>query len=59
MILAVSDQFKKMLLGFGKTEKGSECWQDYVPGIGALLTVNVVITDATITGDDLFMLGWG
>ncbi len=48
------EQFKKLLLGFGKAREGSEYLLDYVPGAGTHLTVDGVIRDAPIPGDDLF-----
>jgi hypothetical protein len=48
------DQFKNLLLGFGKAREGSEYLLDYVPGAGTHLTVDGVIKDAPIPGDDLF-----
>lgn len=48
------DEFKKLLLAFGEARKGSEYWLDYVPGKGTHLTVDGVIKDAPVPGEDLF-----
>jgi hypothetical protein len=48
------DQFKQLLMSFGKARQGSEYLLDYVPGVGTHLTVDGVIKDAPIPGADLF-----
>jgi hypothetical protein len=48
------DQFKNLLLGFGKAKEGSEYLLDYLPGVGTHLTVDGVIKDEPVPGEDLF-----
>jgi hypothetical protein len=48
------DQFKKLLLSLGKTNKDSEFLLDYEPDVGTHLTVDGEVKDAPIPGEDLF-----
>lgn len=48
------EQFRKLLKSLGGAEQGSEYLLDYVPGVGTQLTVDGVVKDAPIPGDDLF-----
>jgi hypothetical protein len=48
------DRLKRLLLSLGGAKEGSEYLLDYVPGVGTRLTVDGVVRDAPIPGNDLF-----